>query len=80
MRKGKVAEVEIKQHIKNDLNMHIGAALIVISVFFGLGFVKRTDFLGLGSLLESGKAFFAAVFGTIGAVWALYLLYLFYME
>jgi hypothetical protein len=64
----------------NDLGMRIGAALVVISVFFGLGYVKRTDLLGLGSLLESGMTFFTAAFGIIGAVWILYLIYLFYLK
>jgi hypothetical protein len=63
-----------------DLGMRVGAALVVISVFFGLGYVKRTNFLGLGGLLESGKAFFTAALGIIGAVWILYLVYLFYLE
>jgi predicted outer membrane lipoprotein len=63
-----------------DLSMRIGAAIVVISVFFGLGYVKKTNFLGLGALLDSGTAFFAAAFGIIGAVWVLYLLYLFHIE
>ena len=63
-----------------DIGMRVGAALVVISVFFGLGYVKRTDLLGLGGLLESGTAFFTAAFGIIGAVWILYLVYLFYVE
>jgi len=48
----------------NDLSMRIGAAIVVISVFFGLGYVKRTDFLGLSDLLESGTAFFGGSFRT----------------
>ncbi len=68
------------QGFLEDLGMRVGAALIVISVFFGLGYVKRTDFLGLGGLLESGIAFFTAAFGIIGAVWILYLIYLFYLK
>jgi hypothetical protein len=60
--------------------MRVGAALVVISVFFGLGYVKRTDFLGLAGLLESSTAFFTAAFGIIGAAWILYILYLFYLE
>jgi hypothetical protein len=63
-----------------DLSMRIGAAIVVISVFFGLGYVKRTNFLGLGGLVESGAAFFAAAFGIIGCIWILYLVYLFYIE
>jgi hypothetical protein len=75
-----VVEVGTKEHLKKDLGIRVGAAIVVISVFFGLGYVKRTDLLGLGSLLESGMAFFTAAFGIIGAIWILYLVYLFYVE
>jgi len=68
------------QGFLEDLGMRIGAAIVVISVFFGLGYVKRTDFLGLGGLLESGTAFFGTAFGLIGFLWILYLVYLFYVE
>jgi hypothetical protein len=68
------------QGFLEDLGMRIGAAIVVISVFFGLGYVKRTDFLGLGGLLESGTAYFTAAFGLIGFLWILYLVYLFYVE
>ena len=61
-----------------DLGMRIGAAIVVISVFFGLGYVKRTDFLGLGSLLDSGLSFFFVVFGIILAVWLSYMIYLYF--
>lgn len=72
-----MAEVGTREHLKNDLKMRIGAASLVISVFFGLGYVKRTDLLGLGSLLESGTAFFTAAFGIIAAVWISYMMYLY---
>ena len=68
------------QGFLEDLGMRVGAAIVVISVFFGLGYVKRTDFLGLSGLLESGKAFFGAAFGLIGFLWIIYLVYLFYVE
>ena len=68
------------QGFLEDLGMRVVAALVVISVFFGLGYVKRTDLLGLGSLLQSGTAFFGAAFGLIGFLWILYLVYLFYVE
>jgi len=63
-----------------DLGMRVVAALVVISVFFGLGYVKRTNLFGLGALLSSGTAFFAAAFGIIGCIWILYLVYLFYIQ
>ncbi len=75
-----MAEVGTREHLKNDLKMRIGAGSVVIAVFFGLGFVKRTDFLGLGSLLESGTAFFTAAFGVIGVSWISYLIYLYVIE
>ncbi|MFB6216027.1 MAG: hypothetical protein ABEJ72_03540 [Candidatus Aenigmatarchaeota archaeon] len=75
-----MAEVGTQEHLKDDLKMRIGAALVVISVFFGLGHIKRTDFLGLAGLLEGGPAFFTAALGLTGAVWILYFLYLFYLK
>jgi predicted outer membrane lipoprotein len=63
-----------------DLSMRVVAALVVIFVFFALGYLRKTNLFGLGALLDSGTAFFAAAFGIIGAVWVLYLLYLFYIE
>lgn len=63
-----------------DVGMRAVAAMVVISVFFGLGYLRRTNLFGLGALLDSGTAFFAAAFGTIGCIWILYLVYLFYIE
>jgi hypothetical protein len=68
------------ENLLKELGMRAVAALVVIFVFFGLGYIKRTNLFGLGALLDSGTAFFAAAFGTIGAVWILYLLYLFHIE
>lgn len=56
--------------------MRITTAAIVIGIFFGLGYIKRTDFLGLGFLIDSQLAFFAAGFilvTVIAFVWILYL-------
>ena len=75
-----MAEIGSFNHFVEDLGMRIGAATIVISVFFGLGYVKRTDFLGLSGLLDSGLAFFSAAFVINGFLWILYLVYLFYVE
>ncbi len=63
-----------------DVGMRAVAAMVVISVFFGLGYLRRTNLFGLGALLDSGTAFFAAAFGIIGCIWILYLVYLFYIE
>jgi len=63
-----------------DLCRRAVAALVVISLFFALGYLRKTNLFGLGALIDSETAFFAAAFGTIGAVWILYLVYLFYIE
>lgn len=58
-----------------DLGMRITAVLVVGAVFLGLGYVKRTDFLGLGFLIESQLAFFTVAFllVTVAAVsWIVY--------
>lgn len=51
-----------------DLGMRVGAAAVVVGVFFGLGYVNRTDFLGLSSLLGNQLAFFAVAFLLVGIV------------
>lgn len=58
-----------------DIGMRLGAATFVVWIFFGLGYVKRTNFLGLASILESQLAFFTVAFllVTLTAVsWILY--------
>jgi hypothetical protein len=58
-----------------DFGMRIGAAAVVVGIFFGLGYIKRTDLLGLSSLLDGQLAFFTAAFVlvTLAAVtWILY--------
>jgi hypothetical protein len=58
-----------------DFGMRIGAAAVVVGIFFGLGYVKRTDFLGLAGVLGSQLAFFTTAFLLITLVavgWILY--------
>lgn len=57
------------------LGMRLTAAAVVFGIFFGLGYVKRTNFLGLASILESQPAFFISAFlliALIGLFWILY--------
>lgn len=49
-----------------DLGLRIGAAAVVLGIFVGLGYAKRTDVLGLSSVLGGPGAFFAAAFLLIG--------------
>jgi hypothetical protein len=70
-----MAEIGSFQHFVKDLGMRIAAGATVIGIFFGLGWVKRTDFLGLASLLGSGLAFYSAAFILVGGcalAWILY--------
>ncbi|MFT4892514.1 MAG: hypothetical protein ACI8Z7_000289 [Candidatus Nanohaloarchaea archaeon] len=58
-----------------DLGMRITAALTVIGIFYGLGYIKRTDLLGLSWLIDTTASFFTAGFlliGFAGASWILY--------
>jgi hypothetical protein len=63
------------QNFLKDLGMRIGAAAVVLGVFFGLGYVKRKHFLGLSTFLDSRLGFFAAgfiVIGVIAAAWIIF--------
>ena len=58
-----------------DLGMRISAASIVVGIFFGLGYFKRTDFLGLSSVLDSTTAYFTAAFALVALVAVVWILY-----
>lgn len=45
-----------------DLGLRIGAGVVVIGIFFGLGYLNRTDFLGLSDLLGDQTVFFGSAF------------------
>lgn len=51
-----------------ELGMRIGAAAVVVGVFFGLGYLNQTDFLGLSSLLGNRSGFFAVSFLLVGII------------
>ena len=58
-----------------DFGMRIGAAAVVVGIFFGLGWANRTNFLGLSSLLDCQLAFFTAAFLLIALVAVAWILY-----
>lgn len=49
-----------------DLGLRLGAAGAVLGIFFGLGYLNRTDFLGLSGVLGSQGGFFAGAFLLVG--------------
>jgi uncharacterized membrane protein len=51
-----------------DLGTRAGAAAVVVGVFFGLGYVARTDVLGLSRVLGARSVFFGVAFFLIGLV------------
>jgi NhaP-type Na+/H+ and K+/H+ antiporter len=58
-----------------DMGMRLGAAAVVLVIFFGLGYINRTDFLGLSRFLNTRFSFFTAAFILVGIVslsWMLY--------
>lgn len=58
-------DLTFKNFLKG-LGMRIGAAAVVLGVFFGLGYLNRTDFIGLSSLLGNRLVFFAVAFLLVG--------------
>lgn len=56
------------ENLLKDLGMRIGAAAVVLGIFFGLGYLNRTDFLGLSGLLGNQLGFFAVAFLLVGIV------------
>lgn len=58
-----------------DLGLRFGAAAVVVGIFFGLGYIKRVNLLGLSSVLGSQLAFFTAAFllvTLVAVVWIMY--------
>lgn len=49
-----------------DFAARIGAAAVVLGIFFGLGYLNRTDVLGLSRLLGTRLGFFVAAFLMVG--------------
>ncbi|WP_276260739.1 hypothetical protein [Haloglomus litoreum] len=54
------------ESVLRDLAMRIGAAVVVVGIFFGLGYMNRTDFLGLSDLLGNQLVFFGCAFLLVG--------------
>lgn len=54
------------QNFLKELGLRIGAAVAVVSVFFGLGYLNRTDLLGLSHHVGTQRAFFTVAFLLIG--------------
>lgn len=57
------------------LGLRLGAAAIVLGIFFGLGYLKRSNFLGLAGLLESQLAFFTTAFFLVGVAAVSWIIY-----
>ncbi len=49
-----------------DLALRIGAGIVVIGIFFGLGYLNRTDFFGLSDFLGNQSVFFGSAFLLVG--------------
>lgn len=58
-----------------DLGMRFGAVAVVVGIFFGLGYIKRMDFLGLSSFLDSQISFFGTGFFLVTVVAITWILY-----
>lgn len=56
------------ENFLKEFGMRIGATAVVVSIFFGLGFLNRIDFLGLSSLLGNQLVFVAVAFLLVGIV------------
>lgn len=50
------------ENFLRDLGRRIGAAVVVVSIFFALGYINRVDFLGLSSLLGGQLLVFGGAF------------------
>jgi hypothetical protein len=51
-----------------DLGARLCAGAVVVGVFFGLGYLDRTDVPGISTLLGTRLGFFATAFALIGTV------------
>lgn len=56
------------ENFLKDLGMQIGAATVVVGIFFALGYINRTDLFGLSGLLGNQRVFFAVAFLLVGIV------------
>lgn len=51
-----------------EVGMRLGAAVVVVSVFLGVGYFNRTNFLGLSSVLGTQASFVAVSLLLIGLI------------
>ncbi|WP_311174133.1 hypothetical protein [Halobellus ordinarius] len=51
-----------------EVGMRLGAAVVVVSVFLGVGYFNRTNFLGLSSVLGTQASFVAVSLALIGLI------------
>lgn len=51
-----------------ELGTRLGAAAVVLGIFFGLGYANRTDAFGLSSLFDTPLGFFGVAFVLLGLV------------
>ncbi|WP_255152894.1 hypothetical protein [Halorarius halobius] len=56
------------ENFLRELGLRIGAAAVVVGLFFGLGYINRTGFFGLSRFLDNQVVFFATAFGLAGLV------------
>lgn len=56
------------ENFVKEVGMRIVAAAVVFGLFFGLGYLVRTNFLGLSSLRGNQLVFFAVAFLLVGLV------------
>ncbi|MFC6873516.1 hypothetical protein [Halobellus marinus] len=51
-----------------EFGMRLGAAVVVVSVFLGVGYFNRTNFFGVASVLGTQASFFAVSLSLIGLI------------
>ena len=56
------------ENFLRELGLRIGAAAVVVGIFYGVGYINRTGFFGLSRFLDNQVLFFAAAFGLVGLV------------
>ena len=54
------------QNFLKELGMRLGAAVVVVGSFVGLGYANRTNLFGLSRVLNNQLAFFAIAFLLVG--------------
>lgn len=51
-----------------EFGMRLSAAAVVLVIFFGLGYINRTNLFGLSNFLGSQLVFFIVAFSLVGLV------------